>query len=80
MQIRIKHIQWCYQSGMSIRSIIFSLLVSRNTIKRDIRIYEDLGIDLERLLKIDAKNGRYPPTKTAIPVHSIVNFGRCWQI
>lgn len=56
MQIRIKHILWCYQFGMSIRSIIFSLLVSRNTIKRDIRIYEDLGIDLERLLKMDEQH------------------------
>ena len=53
MKIRIKHILRCYQSGMSIRSISSSLLISRNTVKRYIRIYEDMGIELERLLKMD---------------------------
>ena len=38
MKIRIKHILRCYQSGMSIRSISSSLLISRNTVKRYIRI------------------------------------------
>ena len=38
---------------MSIRSISSSLLISRNTVKRYIRIYEDMGIELERLLKMD---------------------------
>ena len=33
MKIRIKHILRCYQSGMSIRSISSSLLISRNTVK-----------------------------------------------
>ena len=51
MKIRIKHILRCYQSGMSIRSISSSLLISRNTVKRYIRIYEDMGIELECLLK-----------------------------
>ena len=32
MKIRIKHILRCYQSGMSIRSISSSLLISRNTL------------------------------------------------
>ena len=32
MKIRIKHILLCYQSGMSIRSISSSLLISRNTV------------------------------------------------
>ena len=53
MKIRIKHILQCYQSGMSIRSISSSLLISRNTVKRYIHIYEDMGIELERLLKMD---------------------------
>ena len=53
MKIRIKHILRCFQSGMSIRSISSSLLISRNTVKRYIRIYEDMGIELERLLKMD---------------------------
>ena len=53
MKIRIKHILRCYQSGMSIRSISSSLLISRNTVKRYIRIYEDMGIELERLFKMD---------------------------
>ena len=53
MKIRIKHILRCYQSGMIIRSISSSLLISRNTVKRYIRIYEDMGIELERLLKMD---------------------------
>lgn len=53
MKIRIKHILRCYQSGMSIRSISSSLLISRNTVKRYIHIYEDMGIELERLLKMD---------------------------
>ncbi|MBV3499833.1 helix-turn-helix domain-containing protein, partial [Phocaeicola massiliensis] len=44
MKIRIKHILRCYQSGMSIRSISSSLLISRNTVKRYIHIYEDMGI------------------------------------
>lgn len=56
MKIRIKHILRCYQSGMSIRSISSSLLVSRNTVKRYIRIYEDMGIELERLLKMDEQH------------------------
>ena len=38
---------------MSIRSISSSLLISRNTVKRYVRIYEDMGIELERLLKMD---------------------------
>ena len=38
---------------MSIRSISSSLLISRNTVKRYIRIYEDMSIELERLLKMD---------------------------
>ena len=46
MKIRIKHILRCYQSGMSIRSISSSLQISRNTVKRYIRIYEDMGIEL----------------------------------
>lgn len=53
MKIRIKHILRCFQSGMSIRSISSSLLISRNTVKRYVRIYEDMGIELERLLKMD---------------------------
>lgn len=53
MEIRIKHILRCYQSGISIRSISSSLLISRNTVKRYIRIYEDMGIEPERLLKMD---------------------------
>lgn len=53
MKIRIKHILRCYQSGMSIRSISSSLQISRNTVKRYIHIYEDMGIELERLLKMD---------------------------
>ncbi|WP_342975872.1 helix-turn-helix domain-containing protein [Phocaeicola massiliensis] len=53
MKIRIKHILQCYQSGMSIRSISPSLQISRNTVKRYIHIYEDMGIELERLLKMD---------------------------
>ena len=53
MKIRIKHILRCYQSGMSIRSISSSLLISRNTAKRYIHIYEDMGIELERLFKMD---------------------------
>ena len=56
MKIRIKHILRCYQSGMSIRSISSSLLISRNTVKRHIRIYEDMGIELERLLKMDEQH------------------------
>ncbi|WP_290386265.1 helix-turn-helix domain-containing protein, partial [Bacteroides acidifaciens] len=56
MKIRIKHILRCYQSGMSIRGISSSLLVSRNTVKRYIRIYEDMGIELERLLKMDEQH------------------------
>lgn len=56
MKIRIKHILRCYQSGMSIRSISSSLLVSRNTVKRYICIYEDMGIELERLLKMDEQH------------------------
>lgn len=38
---------------MSIRSISSSLQISRNTVKRYIHIYEDMGIELERLLKMD---------------------------
>lgn len=53
MRIRIKHILRCYQLGMSIRSISSSLLISRNIVKRYIRIYEGMGIDMERLLKMD---------------------------
>ena len=53
MKIRIKHILRCYQSGISIRSISSSLQISRNTVKRYIHIYEDMGIELERLLKMD---------------------------
>ena len=45
MKIRIKHILRCFQSGMSIRSISSSLLISRNTVKRYVRIYEDMGIE-----------------------------------
>ena len=56
MKIRIKHILRCYQSGMSIRSISSSLLISRNTVKRYIRIYEDMSIELERLLKMDEQH------------------------
>ena len=56
MKIRIQHILRCYQSGMSIRSISSSLLISRNTVKRYIRIYEDMGIELERLLKMDEQH------------------------
>ena len=54
MKIRIKHILRCYQSGMIIRSISSSLQISRNTVKRYIHIYEDMGIELERLLKIES--------------------------
>lgn len=53
MKIRIKYILRCYQLEMSIRSIRSSLLISRNTVKRYIRIYEDMGIELECLLKMD---------------------------
>ncbi|WP_281962151.1 IS21 family transposase [Bacteroides nordii] len=56
MKIRIKHILRCYQSGMSIRSISSSLLISRNTAKRYIHIYEDMGIELERLFKMDEQH------------------------
>jgi transposase-like protein len=51
MKIRIKYILRCYQLEMSIRSIRSSLLISRNTVKRYIRIYEDMSIELECLLK-----------------------------
>ncbi len=56
MKIRIKHILRCYQSGMSIRSISSSLLISRNTVKRYIRIYEDMDMELERLFKMDEQH------------------------
>ncbi len=56
MKIRIKHIFRCYTWGMSIRSISSSLLISRNTVKRYIRIYEDMGIEPERLLKMDEQH------------------------
>ena len=41
---------------MSIRSISSSLLISRNTVKRYIRIYEDMGVELGRLLKMDEQH------------------------
>ena len=64
MKIRIKHILRCYQSGMSIRSISSSLLISRNTVKRYIRVYEDMGIELERLLKMDDHHLHELPLET----------------
>ena len=45
MEARIKHKLRYYQSGMSIRSISSSLLISRNT-SQYICIYEDVGIKL----------------------------------
>lgn len=57
-ETKIKQILRCYSNGMGIKSISTSLLISRNTVKRYVRIYEDLGIEIDRLLKMDESHLR----------------------
>ena len=53
----MKHKNQAHTAVLSVRNehprISSSLLISRNTVKRYIRIYEDMGIEPERLLKMD---------------------------
>lgn len=50
---KIKQILRCYCNGMGIKSISSSLLISRNTVKKYVRTYESLGIEIDRLFKMD---------------------------
>ena len=47
---KIKQILRCYAHGMGLKSISSVLSVSRNTVRRYVRIYQECGVSLEHLL------------------------------
>lgn len=49
---KIKQILRCYSIGMGIKSISSVLAVSRNTVRRYVRIYQDIGLEMDRLLSL----------------------------
>ena len=49
MNTKLKNILLCYASGMSIKSISSAFDISRNTVRRYVRMYEDSGIPAEKL-------------------------------
>lgn len=55
---KIKQILRCYSIGMGIKGISATLCVSRNTVRRYIRIYQYSGVELERLLSLSEEHLR----------------------
>lgn len=52
MNTKLKNILLCYASGMGIKSIANAFDISRNTVRRYVRMYEDSGIPADRLPSI----------------------------
>ena len=46
---KVKNILLCYASGMGIKSISSAFDISRNTVRRYVRMYQDSGIPAEKL-------------------------------
>ena len=56
MNTNLKNILLCYASGMGIKSICSAFDISRNTVRRYVRMYQDSGIPAEKLpALIDAR-------------------------
>ena len=49
MNTKLKNILLCYASGMGIKSISCAFDISRNTVRRYVRMYQDSGIPAEKL-------------------------------
>lgn len=49
MNTKLKNILICYASGMGIKSIASAFDISRNTVRRYVRMYDDSGIPAEKL-------------------------------
>ena len=49
MNTKLKNILLCYASGMGIKSISSAFDISRNTVRRYVRMYQDSGIPAEKL-------------------------------
>lgn len=55
---KIKQILRCYAHGMGLKSISSVLSVSRNTVRRYVRIYQECGVSLEHLLTMQDEHLR----------------------
>lgn len=55
---KIKQILRCYAHGMGLKSISSVLSVSRNTVRRYVRIYQECGVSLEHLLTMQEEHLR----------------------
>lgn len=55
---KIKQILRCYSIGMGIKGISATLCVSRNTVRRYVRVYQDCGVELECLLSLSEEHLR----------------------
>lgn len=54
MNHKIKQILRCYSSGMGrVKPISTALLLSKNTVRRYVRMFEESGIEIEKLLSMD---------------------------
>lgn len=49
MNTKLKNILLCHASGMGIKSISSAFDISRNTVRRYVRMYQDSGIPAEKL-------------------------------
>ena len=49
MNTKLKNILLCHASGMGIKSISSAFDISRNTVRRYVRMYQDSGIPSEKL-------------------------------
>lgn len=67
---------------MGIKSISTTLCLSRNTVRRYIRTYQDLGKSIQELLRLDeehlhnllfdGKNTEVPPSKKETDLHHLL--------
>lgn len=49
MNTKLKNILLCHASGMGIKSICSAFDISRNTVRRYVRMYQDSGLPAEKL-------------------------------
>ena len=52
MSIKIKDLLRCYAMGMGIRSISSAFYVSRNTVRKYVRMFQESGLTMEKLQKM----------------------------
>ena len=55
MTTKLANILHCYAMGMGIKGISSAFELSRNTVRKYVRLFQDSGIPMEQLLSMPAK-------------------------